>query len=141
MKPVFLFRNSVELYRIYAEDIVFIEASANYTIIHLVGGGKCQVSFQLGEVWETMQSQSGKGENDCAFACIGRSIIVNCDYVYHIDIRDRTKVLTLRDFNGCHYDVQRKTIEEIIKNVPQERLKDLKEYIEKEHDEYLKTRQ
>ena len=50
MKHLLVVSNSIELVRLYAEDIVCIEAGGNYSTFVLVGGEQRLVLFQLGQL-------------------------------------------------------------------------------------------
>lgn len=59
------------------------------------------VSYQLGQVEDIIGTQLGSdGRN---FVRLGRGLIVNIDFVYHIDITKQRLVLS--DCDGCYYDI------------------------------------
>ena len=117
MKRKLIISNSIELIRLYAEDIVCIEADGNYSTFFLVGGEKRLVLFQLGQLEQMIGEQLA--EEAKAFIRIGRSLIVNRNYIYYINLN--LQILLMRD-TSCHSHETRK--------VSRESLKKLKELIE-----------
>ena len=63
MKRWFIINNSIELIRLYPEDIVCIEADGNYSTFYLVGGEKRLVLLQLGQLESMMGEQLGGEAN------------------------------------------------------------------------------
>ena len=117
MKRQLIISNTAELVRLYAEDIVSIEADGNYSTLYLVGDKKRVVLFQLGQLERIMSEQLS--EEAEAFIRIGRSLIINRNYIYYINLN--RQLLLLRDPNGRRYETLR---------VSHESLKKLKELIE-----------
>ena len=119
MKRPLIISNSAELVRLYAEDIVCIEADGNYSTLHIAGGEKRVVLFQLGQLERMMSDKLG--EEAETFVRIGRSLIVNRSYIYFIS--PARQQLLLRDRHGHRYETQK---------VSHESLRKLKELIENE---------
>ena len=117
MKRSLIVSNSIELVRLYAEDIVCIEADGNYSTIYLIGGEKRLVLFQLGQLEHMMGEQLA--EEAEAFIRIGRSLIVNRNYIYCINLGRQQ--LLLRDPNHHSHETLK---------VSRESLRKLKELIE-----------
>lgn len=123
MKHQLVVSNSIELVRLYAEDIVCIEAEGNYSTFYLIGGEKRLVLFQLGQLEHLMGEQLG--EEAETFVRIGRSLIINRKYIYYINLNRQQ--LMLRDTIGHQHETLK---------VSRESLKKLKELIE--NDDLIK---
>lgn len=117
MKRQLVVSNSIELVRLYADDIVSIEADGNYSTFYLVGGEKRLVLFQLGQLEHIMGKQLAKEAE--TFVRIGRSLIINRNYIYYINLN--RQMLLLRDSSGHQHESLK---------VSRESLKKLKELIE-----------
>jgi DNA-binding LytR/AlgR family response regulator len=76
---------SVGLFRVPTEDIAYIEASGNYCDVHLFNGEVVTMTFQLHYFVEAM----GKLRQNF-FARVGKSLIVNLNFVYAINITNQT---------------------------------------------------
>lgn len=119
MKRQLIISNSTELVRLFANDIVSIEADGNYSTIYIVGEETRVVLFQLGQLEHMMSEQLG--EEAEAFIRIGRSLIINRNYIFYISLTRQQ--LMLRDPNGHRYETSK---------VSHESLRKLKELIEGE---------
>ena len=117
MKRQLIINNTAELVRLCAEDIVSIEADGNYSTLFVVGEEKRVVLFQLGQLERMMAEQLA--EEAEAFIRIGRSLIINRNYIYYINLNRQQ--LLLRDSNGRRYETVK---------VSHESLRKLKDLIE-----------
>ena len=117
MKRQLIISNTVELLRLHAEDIVSIEADGNYSTIYIVGEEERVVLFQLGQL-EHMIGEQLDDEAE-TFVRIGRSLIINRNYIYYINLN--RQLLLLRDPHGRRHETLK---------VSHESLKKLKELIE-----------
>jgi len=117
MKRQLIISNTAELVRLCAEDIVSIEADGNYSTLYIVGEEKRVVLFQLGQLERMMGEQLA--EEAEAFIRIGRSLIINRNYIFYINLNRQQ--LLLRDTNGRRYETVK---------VSHESLRKLKELIE-----------
>lgn len=72
---------SVGLFRVPTEDIAYIEASGNYCDMHLFNGEAVTMTFQLHYFVEAL---SQLRQN--FFVRVGKSLIVNKNFVYGINI-------------------------------------------------------
>lgn len=72
---------SVGLFRVPTEDIAYIEASGNYCDVHLFNGEAVTMTFQLHYLVEAL---SQLRQN--FFVRVGKSLIVNKNFVYGINI-------------------------------------------------------
>lgn len=80
---------STELVRVSTDDIVYVRAEGNYSEILLYNGKKHMLTFQLHFFDEIFQQL---GNNP--FVRIGRSLIVNKNYIYLINLTDQKMILT-----------------------------------------------
>lgn len=89
----YLFLNSRdELLRIDISKIVYFEANGNYTNIYLCNKLKGTVCMNLARMQEALSTQLK--EKATRFARIGKSYIVNLNYVYSIQILKQRLVLS-----------------------------------------------
>lgn len=86
MKPKYLYLNSRdEFFRIDISKIVYFEADGNYTNIILNNKVKGTVCMNLSHMQEILRKNLN--ESALKFARIGKSYIINLDYVYQIAIQ------------------------------------------------------
>ena len=114
--------NSTELLRIAVCQIMCIKADGNYCDIYQVGKIKKTVTLQLGQIQEKLIEQLPEYKND--FARVGKSLIVNINYVYNINLTSQSLVL-IDDKSNRYED-----------SASKEALKGLKERIEKKELKY-----
>ena len=72
---------SVGLFRVPTDDIAYIEASGNYCDVHLFNGESVTMTFQLHYFVEAFNKLKQN-----FFARVGKSLIVNKNFVYSINI-------------------------------------------------------
>lgn len=108
---------SVGLFRVPTEDIAYIEASGNYCDVHLFNGEMVTMTFQLHYFVEALSKLKQN-----FFARVGKSLIVNKNFVYAINITSQD--LRLMD-HRMHQDFRLKASKEA--------LKELKTVLEKEN--------
>lgn len=82
--------SSTELIRIPAKQILYIASDGNYSMLHLVGGEARMVTHQLGEIASLIDHQLRDVQ---CFGRIGKSLIINLNYVYYINIPKQQLVL------------------------------------------------
>ena len=119
MKPQLIISNTVELVRLHSEDILSIEADGNYSNLYIVGEEERMVLGQLGQLERMIGDQLG--EEASAFIRVGRSLIINRNYIYYIN--PSHQVLIMREPNGRKHEITKAS---------HESLKNLKEFIERE---------
>ena len=107
---------STELVRVQTDDIVFVHADGNYSEILLYNGKQHTMTFQLHFFNESFQRLK-----DNFFVRVGRSLIVNRNYIYLINITEQKMILTGGKLNG-EYEVK----------ASKEALKELKAQLEEE---------
>ncbi len=92
MNDVLIISKGAELIRVPLRNLVFIQASANYSEIVTLNGKRTLVSFQLGQIEDMIEAQLGESGGD--FLRIGRGYIINSDYIFHIDVTKQRLVLS-----------------------------------------------
>ncbi len=114
-----LVRTSVELSRILTDRIVYVHSDGNYSTFVIANGEERTVTLQLGEIEELMSEQLESNGNN--FIRIGRCLIVNYNYIYHINVSRQQLILS--DNATFTYTL----------SASKEALKKLKEYVEEKH--------
>lgn len=99
MSRILIINNTVELLRLHAADIVYIEANGNYSVLHVVGSEPQTILYQLGQLEQTMGQQLA--EEASKFVRLGRGFIVNRNYIYNINLS--LQFLVMRDAQGHCY--------------------------------------
>ena len=101
MSPVIVISKGTELLRVPATRLVYISADGNYSNIVTQDNRSKMVSFQLGQLEDLIGDQLGeKGDN---FIRLGRGLIINSDFVYHIDIAKQQLILS--DCLDCYHEL------------------------------------
>ena len=116
MKTHLIISTANELLRVAASRIIYISSDGNYSNLLTSGGEIKMVTFQLGQIEEMIHKQLP--EVASTFIRIGRSLIVNINHVYQINISRQQLILQDRD---NIYTL----------SASKEALKALKEFIEK----------
>lgn len=96
MEHALILSNANELLRLLPPDIVYISAERNYSNITTADGDVRMVVQQLGQIETTIATQLQ--DESTQFIRIGRSLIINRAYIYHINIP--RKQLILKSPNG-----------------------------------------
>ena len=112
------FSTSTELVRVPSDAVVYIVADGNYSSINMAEGGKYVLTMQLGQVARRLSETVDA--KDHRFLRIGKSLIVNCDFITYIN--PARQKLTLSDGRSFRYEV----------SASREALKAFKDYIEQE---------
>lgn len=109
-----------DMLRLQYDNIVYITSDGNYSQFLLSGGDMRMVTVQLGQIERLIERQLGVFGR--LFIRIGKSLIINRDYIYYININQQR--LELNDKVNQKYTVQ----------ASREALKQLKLVIEKENE-------
>ncbi len=118
MNKRLIFTTSAEIVRIPPESVVFITADGNYSSITMVDGEKFVLTLQLGQIERRIAELLD--EDDHRFIRIGKSLIVNRDFIAFIHpVRQK---MILSDCRSFRHEV----------SASKEALKALKELLEKE---------
>ena len=119
MDVCFNFSTSGELIRVPSESVVLITADSNYSVLTLVDGSEYVLTMQLGQVehklMDVATAQSGR------FIRIGKSLIINRNYIYKINLAKQELVLSDSRLDGAFR-----------LSASREALRQLKELLEKE---------
>lgn len=107
---------ATDLLRIRTSELLYIQSDGNYSTLILSCGEARVVTFQLGQIEKMLDAQLS--ENDNNFIRIGRSLIINQNYIFYINLTKQQIVLSDRN-EGRH------TL-----NASREALVKLKEFIE-----------
>lgn len=113
-----VFTTTTELLRVPADAIVCFTADGNYSAITTADGGNFVLTQQLGQIEKHIAEKLDA--NDNRFIRIGKSLIVNRDFI--VFIHPPRQKLTLSDCRTFRHEV----------SASKEALKALKELIEKE---------
>jgi len=95
--------NSNELVRITPDRLVCITADGNYSTLVLTGGKKHIFSINIGEIQRTVELQLK--EESQQFIRLGKSLIINNNYIYSINLGKQTLTLADSQFQH-HYELQ-----------------------------------
>ena len=106
-----------ELVRVLTDDIVFVHADGNYSDVLLYNGKKHTMTFQLHFFDESFQRLKSN-----FFVRVGRSLIVNKNYIFLINLTEQYIILT----GG-------KLADEYILRASRDALKELKAQLEEEN--------
>ena len=87
--------------RIPASRLVYISADGNYSDVITQDNRKEMASMQLGQIEDLIAEQFG--DDGSNFVRLGRSLIINTDFIYLIDITKQRVVLS--DCNCCYHDL------------------------------------
>ena len=113
-----VFTTSAELVCVRPETVVYITADGNYSAINMADGGNFVLTLQLGQMERRIASMLD--DNDSRFIRIGKSLIVNRDFIAFIN--PTRQKLVLSDGKTFRHEV----------SASKEALKALKELLEKE---------
>ena len=90
-----------EFLRVPQDKLVYISSDGNYSNVVTVDNRQRLVTFQLGQLEGMIGEQLG--EKGSHFLRIGRSLIINIDYIYLIDVSKQQLVLS--DCAGCYHEL------------------------------------
>lgn len=118
MNTRLIFTTSAEILRIPANAVVHITADGNYSHINTADGENFVITMQLGQIEKHLTKSLSK--NDNRFIRIGKSLIVNSDFIAFIN--PQRQKLILSDCRSFRHEV----------SASKEALKALKELLEKD---------
>ena len=101
MERHIIISKDAELVRISQSSLVYVSAEGNYSYIVTRDGKKHLVTFQLGQIEDAINKQIDNEE--LLFLRIGRSLIINTEYIYLIDTSKQ--LLILSDFHGFQQEL------------------------------------
>lgn len=109
-----------DLLRVHHDSIVYISSDGNYSQMLLVGGDMRVLTIQLGQMERLIEDQLGSYRRQ--FIRIGKSLIVNRNYIFYI--HPSRQQLVLSDSRNERYTLQ----------ASKEALRQLKQLIEQENE-------
>lgn len=87
---------STELLRVPADCLMYVSSDGNYSNVVTTDGKSRLVTYQLGQIEDAINNQLG--DEGMIFLRLGRSLIINTEYIYLVDIARQS--LLLSDFRG-----------------------------------------
>jgi len=92
MKGYLIISKGAELLRVPLKNLVYIQASGNYSEVVTMNGKKTLVSYQLGQIEDMIEEQLG--DDSVAYLRLGRGLIINNAFIFHIDATKQKLVLS-----------------------------------------------
>lgn len=87
--------------RVPSDRLVYISSDGNYSNVVTIDNKSRLVCLQLGQIEDIIGNQLGdKGGN---FLRLGRSLIINTDYIYLVDVAKQQLILS--DCTGCWHEL------------------------------------
>ena len=99
MTKFIVISTNTELLRVPSDRLMFITSDGNYSKIFTQDGRYRLVAYQLGQLEDMIGEQLG--EDETPFIRIGKSLIVNRDFIYFIDVSEQ--VIIISDCQGQHH--------------------------------------
>ena len=90
-----------ELHRFLLDALICVTAEGNYSYVLTLDGRETLVSLQLGQIEGLLSQQLGSGTRN--FLRVGRGLIINLDYLNHIDVSQQ--ILVLSDCRGLRKEL------------------------------------
>lgn len=90
-----------ELLRVPQDRLMYISSDGNYSNVFTADGRSRLICLQLGQIEDLIGDQLG--EEGGNFLRLGRSLIINTDYIYLIDVAKQQLVLS--DCKGSWHDL------------------------------------
>ena len=117
MSRSFVFTTTTELVRIPAESLIYVKADGNYSTMTVADGNEYVLTMQLGQIEHRIAESVDNG--DTRFIRIGKSLIVNLDYVTLINPAHGRLIIS--DCKSFRHEV----------SASRDALRSLKDYVEK----------
>lgn len=92
MSKHIIISRGTELLRIPADALMFVSSDGNYSNITTQDGRTRLVTLQLGQIEDILQEQLSDAES--SFLRLGRSLIINTNYIHFIDISKQQLILS-----------------------------------------------
>ena len=120
MNTPLLISTTNELIRVYPERIVYISSDGNYSVMVLHDKTEHLFSFNLSHFQKILEEQMKAEASD--FIRIGKSLIINRNYIYKINIGKQTLIMS-----------DMKLVNSFTLSASKEALKQLKCFVEREN--------
>lgn len=92
MGKYIIISRGTELLRIPADKLMFVSSDGNYSNITTEDGKTKLVTLQLGQIEDILQDQLSNAEGN--ILRLGRSLIINTNYIYFIDVAKQQLILS-----------------------------------------------
>ena len=92
MERRLVFTTATEIVRIPSETVVYVSADGNYSVITMADGESFVLTMQLGHVEKRIAELLDSDDN--RFIRIGKSLIVNSDFIAFINPQRQKMVLS-----------------------------------------------
>ncbi|MBQ0086783.1 MAG: LytTR family transcriptional regulator DNA-binding domain-containing protein [Bacteroidales bacterium] len=92
---------STELLRVPVDYMMYVSSDGNYSNIITLDGRSRLVCLQLGQVEDIIAEQLG--DNGGNFLRLGRSLIINTNYIYLVDVAKQQLILS--DCKGSWHEL------------------------------------
>lgn len=132
-KKCLIISTSTELIRIAPENIVYFEADGNYCYMQADNNSRpsttetnneCDkrlISYQLGTIAELIKKQLGR--DGLQFIQIGRSLIINRDYIYYVHTQKQQLFMTDSRRLVYHLKASKEALKQLKEKLEREELK------------------
>lgn len=90
-----------ELVRVPADCLMYVSSDGNYSNLVTSDGRSRIVTSQLGQIEDVINDQLG--DDGMIFLRLGRSLIINTEYIYLVDVAKQ--LLILSDFHGSFHEL------------------------------------
>ncbi len=121
MKKKLIISSTNELLRVFPQSIVYISSDGNYSTMVLYDRTEQLFTFNLSHFQKLIEMQLH--EEACTFIRIGKSLIINKEYIYKINMGKQQLILSDMTLNGL-----------FVLTASKEALKQLKSLMETEID-------
>lgn len=91
MKHV-VFSKGTELLRVPLDRLMYISSDGNYSNVVTQDGRKRLIGIQLGQIEDILEAQFGNSISN--IIRLGRSLIINTDYIYFIDTTKQLLIMS-----------------------------------------------
>lgn len=90
-----------ELLRVPADRLMYVSSDGNYSNVYTLDGKNRLICMQLGQIEDLIGEQLG--DNGGNFLRLGRSLIINTDYIFLIDVAKQQLILS--DCKGSWHEL------------------------------------
>lgn len=80
---------------------MYVSSEGNYSNVVTSDGRSRLVTYQLGQIEDSINDQLG--DDGMVFLRLGRSLIINTEYIYLVDVAKQ--LLVLSDFHGSFHEL------------------------------------
>jgi DNA-binding LytR/AlgR family response regulator len=119
-KHLILFNNYL-LLRIVPERIAYIISDASYSTMKLIGGEEHVFSFNLSAFEKQIEQQLGSDAQ--IFVRLGKSLIINSNYIYSINLTKQELILSDMSFSKQFVLTASKEALKLLKSVLEDSMK------------------